>query len=228
MTGEVGTPDRKGVWTIVVAAGSGSRFGAPKQFVDLAGVRVIDRSVAAAAPHSEGVVAVVPPNPVPNDHDPTTSDDVTMRVVTGGASRSASVRRGLAMVPDSAEVILVHDAARPLASAGVFQAAIAQVRKGADAAVPVVPLTDTIRRRSGGAVDRDELVAVQTPQAFRSELLRSAHERDAEATDDATVVEAFGGTVVFVDGDKRNLKITTPHDFELAAAWLARDEADSA
>ena len=228
MTGAAGTPEREGVWTIVVAAGSGSRFGAPKQFLDLAGVRVIDRSVAEAVRHSEGVVVVVPPDPVPNDHDPTATGDVTLRVVTGGASRSASVRRGLAMVPDSAEVIVVHDAARPLVSASVFQAAIAEVRSGADAAVPVVPLTDTIRRRSGGAVDRNELVAVQTPQAFRSELLRSAHEGAVEATDDAAVVEAVGGTVVFVDGERRNLKITTPYDLQLAAAWLARDEADHA
>ena len=226
MTGAAGAPVRKGVWTIVVAAGSGSRFGAPKQFLELRGVRVIDRSVAEAARNSEGVIVVVPPNPVPNDHDPTVTGDVRLRVVTGGASRSASVRRGLAMIPDSAEVILIHDAARPLASASVFQATIAEVRGGADAVVPVVPLTDTIRRRSGGTVDRNEFVAVQTPQAFRPGLLRSAHEQNAEATDDATVVEAVGGTVVFVDGDRRNLKITTPHDLELAAAWLARDEAE--
>ena len=228
MTGETGIPDRTGVWTIVVAAGSGSRFGAPKQFLDLAGVRVIDRSVAEAARHSQGVVVVVPPNPVPNDHDPTAAGAVTLRVVSGGASRSASVRRGLAMVPDSADVIVVHDAARPLVSSSVFQAVIAEVRGGADAVVPVVPLTDTIRRRTGGAIDRNELVAVQTPQAFRSGLLRSAHERDTEATDDATVVEAVGGHVVFVDGERRNLKITTPYDLELAAAWLARDGADHA
>jgi 2-C-methyl-D-erythritol 4-phosphate cytidylyltransferase len=220
------TTGREGVWTIVVAAGSGTRFGAPKQFLDLRGSRVIDRSVAEAARHSEGVVVVVPPRPVPGDHDPVVESDVVLRVVAGGASRSASVRRGLAIVPESAEVVVVHDAARPLVSGSVYEAIVSEIRAGADAAVPVVPLTDTIRRRSGGVVDRSDLVAVQTPQAFRADVLRAAHDRDAEATDDATLVEEAGGTVALVDGERRNLKITTPGDLQLAEAWLVRDEAD--
>lgn len=219
-----GTPVREGVWTIVVAAGSGSRFGAPKQFLDLGGMRVIDRSVARAARHSEGVVVVVPPSPVPGNHDPVVDDDVVLRVVAGGASRSASVRRGLALVPDSADVVVVHDAARPLVSDAVFEAAISEVRAGADAVVPVIPLSDTIRRRTGEAADRNDFVAVQTPQAFRAEILRTAHGLEIDATDDATVVEAVGGSIVFIDGERRNLKITTPHDLELAAAWLAMGE----
>ena len=220
------SPTRHGVWTIVVAAGSGSRFGAPKQFLELAGTRVVDRSVAEAARHSEGIVVVVPVNPMPDDHPPTVAEGVVLRVVPGGASRSDSVRKGLVMVPASAEVILVHDAARPLASASVYAAAIAAIRRGADAAVPVVELADTIRRKDGGVVDRNELVAVQTPQAFRPDLLRRAHESEPEATDDASVVERLGAEVELVNGERRNLKITTPHDLEVAAAWLTLDATD--
>jgi 2-C-methyl-D-erythritol 4-phosphate cytidylyltransferase len=218
------TIDRDGVWTLIAAAGAGSRFGAPKQFLELEGVRVIDRSVAEAARHSEGIVVVVPPNPVPDDHDPEVVGDVLLRVVSGGASRSASVRRGMAAIPPSAKVVVVHDAARPLVSGSVYQAVIAEIRGGADGAIPVVAVNDSLRRRSGGVVDRDDLVAVQTPQAFRPDLLRTAHDRGFEATDDATIVEEAGGTIVLVAGERSNLKITTPHDLEMAAAWLARYE----
>ena len=219
-------PGRQGVWTIVVAAGSGSRFGAPKQFLNLMGSRVVDRSVAEAVVHSEGVVVVVPAHPMPGDDPPTVSDDVVLRVVPGGSSRSASVRRGLAMVPESARVILIHDGARPLASAAVYEAVIGAIRGGADAAVPVVELADTIRRKGGGVVDRDELVGVQTPQAFRPDLLRRAHESEPEATDDASVVEEMGADIELVKGERRNLKITTPLDLDVAAAWLALDTAE--
>ena len=219
------TIDRDGVWTIVVAAGAGSRFGAPKQFLELGGARVVDRSVAEAARHSEGVVVVVPPNPVPDDHHPEIDGDVLLRVVSGGASRSASVRRGMAAIPNTAKVVVVHDAARPLVSGSVYQAVIAEIRDGADGAIPVVAVNDSIRNRNGAVVDRDELVAVQTPQAFRPDLLRTAHESGFEATDDATVVEEAGGTIVFVAGERSNLKITTPHDLVLAEAWLTQAEA---
>ena len=102
----------------------------------------------------------------------------------------------------------------------VFERVIQAVRDGADAAVPVIDLTDTIRWRRGGTADRRELAAVQTPQAFRAGALRSAHSAGADATDDATLVEAAGATVVTVDGDSRNLKITDPHDLVTAEALL--------
>jgi len=211
---------RHGVWAIVVAAGSGSRFGAPKQFLNLAGQRVIDRSVAVAAGHAEGVVVVLPGERV---DDADIADEVagTAVIVTAGAdSRAGSARAGLAAVPDSADVILVHDGARPLASAAVYAAVIGAVRGGADAAVPSVPVTDTIRRVDGGIVDRSELVAVQTPQGFRAQALRAAHAAGHDATDDATLVEADGGTVVLVPGDSRNLKLTTPADLLVAEVLL--------
>ena len=166
------------IWTIVAAAGSGTRFGAPKQFLDLAGVRVLDRSVLTAARHSDGVVVVVPASQLPGLSGGLESvelrDGVGWRAVAGNSTRSGSVRNGLAAVPDDAEIVLVHDAARPLASDSIFESVIAAVRAGADAATPVIAVTDTIRYRSGGVVDRDELVAVQTPQAFRAEVLRRA------------------------------------------------------
>jgi 2-C-methyl-D-erythritol 4-phosphate cytidylyltransferase len=123
-------------------------------------------------------------------------------------------------VPETATVVVVHDAARPLASSELFVAVVAAVEAGADAAVPGVPLADTIRRIDGAPVDRDELVAVQTPQAFAAERLRAVHAASPEATDDASLVEAAGGTVVVVNGEERNRKITSPDDLVTAAALL--------
>lgn len=198
------------VWTIVVAAGSGARFGGAKQYADLGGRRVVDWAIADAKAHSDGVVLVVPAERI-SEPEP----DVDA-VVAGGRTRSESVRAGLTAVPAGAEVVLVHDAARPMAGAALFAAVVERVRAGADAVVPGVPVFDTIRRRSGGVLDRDDLVAVQTPQGFRAAALRRAHAGGAEATDDAALVEAVGGTVEIVDGHPHNRKITEAAD--LAAA----------
>ncbi len=211
---------RRGVWVIVVAAGSGSRFGSPKQFLDLAGERVIDRSVAVAAGHAEGIVVVLPADRLADAALGTECAGATVVAVAGAGSRAGSVRAGLAAVPEDAHVILVHDGARPLADDAIYAVVVAAVRKGADAAVPSVPVTDTIRRQSGGVVDRSELVAVQTPQGFLASALRAAHASGMDATDDATLVEAAGGTVVLVPGDPRNLKLTTPADQLVAEALL--------
>jgi 2-C-methyl-D-erythritol 4-phosphate cytidylyltransferase len=206
------------VWVIVVAAGSGSRFGRPKQYEELAGRPVLDWSVgaarAAAGGPGDGVVVVVPPE---RATEPAFGVDT---VVGGGATRSSSVRAGLAAVPGAAEVIVVHDGARPLAGAELFARVVAAVRDGADAAVPAVEVTDALRHRSGGAVDRNGLVAVQTPQAFRASALRRAHAAEPEATDDASLVEAAGGKVVVVEGSPANLKITRPVDLAVAEALL--------
>ncbi|HZM29610.1 MAG TPA: 2-C-methyl-D-erythritol 4-phosphate cytidylyltransferase, partial [Acidimicrobiales bacterium] len=142
------------------------------------------------------------------------------QVVPGDATRSGSVRAGLAAVPADAEVILVHDGARPLAPPDLFADVVAHVRAGADAVVPAVPVTDTVRSRTNGVVDRADLVLVQTPQAFRAAALRAAHAGGGEATDDASLVEAAGGKVVVVDGSAENLKITNPHDLAVAEALL--------
>jgi 2-C-methyl-D-erythritol 4-phosphate cytidylyltransferase len=180
----------------------------------VAGRRVLDWSLDAARAACDGVVLVVAPGlesrPEPAD-----------AVVAGGTTRSESVRAGVAAVPGDAEVIVVHDAARPAAGRSLFEAVVAAVRDGADAAVPGVPVVDTIKRVDGEAVvetlDRSVLVAVQTPQAFRASVLRGL---DGEATDDAALVEAAGGRVVVVPGDPANLKITSPADLERVASGL--------
>ena len=208
---------RPSVWTVIVAAGSGTRFGGAKQYLELAGLRVVDRSVAVATQVSDGVVVVVPTSDV--------SAESTLlaatAVVAGGSSRAASVRNGLAAVPDDAAIICVHDAARPLAGPDIYERVIGEVSSGAAGAVPVVPMTDTIRRVDGGVVDRSTLQAVQTPQAFQGELLRAAHAGADDATDDAGLVEAAGYRVVAVEGHPRNIKITHPDDLAAAEAWMA-------
>jgi 2-C-methyl-D-erythritol 4-phosphate cytidylyltransferase len=207
------------VWAIVVAAGRGSRFGQPKQYEPLCGRRVLDWSLAAARQACNGVVLVVP-------SDRTGDPELVDAVVAGGATRSASVRAGLAAVPADATVIVVHDAARPLATPDLFDAAVLAIEAGAAGAICAVPVTDTVKRMADGVVvetvDRRHLVAVQTPQAFDAATLRAAHASEPDATDDAAVVEAAGAAVVVVSGDPRNLKITNPDDLAVAETLLAR------
>ncbi|HEY1636812.1 MAG TPA: 2-C-methyl-D-erythritol 4-phosphate cytidylyltransferase [Acidimicrobiales bacterium] len=208
---------RAEAWAIVVAAGSATRFGRLKQFESLAGRRVIDWSLDAARAVTAGVVLVVPDRALTEAR----GADV---VVTGGSTRAASVRAGLDAVPADAEVIVVHDAARPLAGADLFRAVVEALAPGVDAAVPGVPIAETVKQVADGRVvstlDRSELVAVQTPQAFRAAGLRSAHRTGGEATDDAALVEAAGGTVAVVPGDPRNIKLTEVSDLVVLEALL--------
>jgi len=204
-------------WAIVVAAGGGARFGAAKQFARLGGASVLDRAAGVARESCDGVVVVLPAG---RDWQAPAG----VRIAVGGATRSASVRAGLACVPEGADVVVVHDAARPLASRRLFARVIAAVRAGADAAVPGLAVTDTLKRVSHGrvveTVRRDDLVAVQTPQAFRRAALEAAHAGGGTGTDDAALVEAAGGTVVVVEGEPRNLKLTLVDDLELAQALI--------
>ncbi|HZQ79925.1 MAG TPA: 2-C-methyl-D-erythritol 4-phosphate cytidylyltransferase [Acidimicrobiia bacterium] len=233
------------VWAIVVAGGSGSRFGGgvPKQFLDLGGRPLLAWALGAASAACDGVVAVVPaaqvdlrrdgPFPIGTNGGPglvAGTPHGSAAVVAGGATRSESVRAGLAAVPGDAAVIVVHDAARPLAGVDLFERVIAAVRAGADGAVPGVPVPDTVKRidAAGRVVetpDRAALRAIQTPQAFAAEVLRRAHAGGGDATDDAALVEAIGGTVVVVEGDPANLKITGPDDLVRAEVLLDRREA---
>jgi len=211
-------PDVAGdvIWTIVVAGGSGSRFGTRKQFEAFGSSTVIGESISVARVVSDGVVAVVPVGSLERD-------DGADAVVAGGSTRAASVRAGLVAVPERASIILVHDAARPLASVTLYERVIRTVRLGADGVVPVVPVTDTLRTLDGVAMDRDQLVAVQTPQGFAAPALRAAHRDEPEATDDASLVSAAGGIVVTVEGDRWNLKLTEPSDVVVAMAlWNAK------
>jgi 2-C-methyl-D-erythritol 4-phosphate cytidylyltransferase len=152
-------------------------------------------------------------------------------VVVGGDTRAASVRAGLQSLP-ACEVVVVHDAARPLASSALFDAVVSAVESGADGAIPGLQVTDTVKRaitRQGRTVvvatlDRSELVTVQTPQAFRRDVLERAHAAQDDATDDAALVEAAGGTIIVVAGEASNLKITGPADLARVAAALEDDE----
>jgi 2-C-methyl-D-erythritol 4-phosphate cytidylyltransferase len=204
-------------WAIVVAGGSGARFGGPKQFHELGDARLVDRAVATALRASDGVVVVLPAG-VSWDGPPVDA------AVVGGATRSASVRAGLDAVPAGAEIVVVHDAARPLASDALFAAVVDAVRAGADGAVPGVPVADAIKRVAGNrvleTVSRDDLVAVQTPQAFRAAVLRRAHAEGADGPDDAALVEAIGGSVVVVPGEAANVKITAPEDVAVVESLL--------
>lgn len=203
-----------------MAGGGGARFGGAKQYSELAGRRVLDWSVAAASPVSDGVVVVVPAP------DVGVAVAGAAAVVAGGDTRAASVRAGLAAVPDEAEIVLVHDAARPAASPALFERVVDAVAAGAEAVVPGVAVTDTLRRRTGGVVDRDEVVAVQTPQGFRARVLRAAHAGGDDATDDATLVERIGASVEVVEGEPTNAKLTHTADMAaLEAVLVGRREA---
>jgi len=198
------------VWTIVVAAGSGLRFGRAKQFEVIGGRRIVDWAVAEAHDHSIGVIVVLPVGEANGPGE-----------VEGGSTRSESVRRGLAAVPAEATIVCVHDAARPFASPAVFQRVISAVVDGADASVPGVAVVDTIKEVNQSNVvvstpRRETLRAVQTPQAFRASSLRRAHEQGGEGTDDAALIERIGGEVVVVEGEVVNRKITTLEDLEWA------------
>jgi 2-C-methyl-D-erythritol 4-phosphate cytidylyltransferase len=209
------------VWGVVVAAGGGERFGAPKQFAMAGGRPLVDWAVDAARAVSDGVVLVVPPGSSHEDR-PHGAD----AVVTGGETRAASVRAGLAAVPFDADIVVVHDGARPLASPALFRAVVAEVRAGAAGVIPVLPVTETLKVVEDGVVaatvDRTGVVSVQTPQAFKAEVLRKAHAGEGDATDDAGLVEAAGATVRVVPGEPRNLKVTTPADLEVVQALVGR------
>lgn len=227
------------VGVIVVAAGTGSRLGAdvPKAFVPLAGVPLLGHALrgALACPDVAEVVVVAPTGWL-EDADavcrwarsPSSeqSPGAPVRVVAGGAERGDSVAAGLAALSDRVGVVLVHDAARCLAPAGVFGRVVDAVRGGAVAVVPGVPVVDTIKQvdsagRVVGTPERSHLRAVQTPQGFRRDVLERAHAESSEATDDAGLVERLGETVLVVEGDPRALKVTTPADLEAAARILA-------
>jgi 2-C-methyl-D-erythritol 4-phosphate cytidylyltransferase len=207
---------------LLVAAGSGERLGAdrPKAFVVLAGRPMLQWSLDAlrAAGISDVVVALPPGEPAP---------DGTIGV-PGGATRSASVRAALAAAPPGDDVV-VHDAARPLVEADLFRRTLAALG-GADCAVAAAPVTDTVKqagadRRVTATLDRSTLWAIQTPQAFRRAALERALAVDddvlAAATDDAWLVERTGGSVVVVESSPANLKVTTPHDLQVADLLLS-------
>jgi len=202
-------------WGVIVAGGSGARYGRLKQLEPLGGQRVLDWSVRALKPLCAGLVVVVPEQLVD-----TVQIDGVDAVVAGGADRSASVRAGLDAVEAGATHILVHDAARPLLTSALIERVITALADGADGAVPVVAISDSLRTVEGEPVDRSAYVAVQTPQGFTIKALRDAHDGGTSASDDATLVAAQGLVVRHVSGESSNLKITEPVDLEIAEALL--------
>ena len=219
------------VWAIVAAAGRGDRLGLdrPKAFARLGGRPLlaeplerldgsgwVDQIVIAAPPDWEEPSILV-------------AEEIAATkvgsVVTGGATRSESVRLALAEVPADAAVVLVHDAARPLVPEAVVERVLGPLSEGWDGVVPALPVSDTVKRVEGDRVvetlQRDDLVAVQTPQAFLPDVLRRALAGDVSvATDCSSLVEAGGGRVKWVDGDPKLLKVTDADDLALVESWL--------
>ncbi len=225
---------------VVPAAGRGERLGpgTPKALRLLGGVPLLVHAVRAlsAARSVDRVVVAAPPDGVAEVRALLTDHEVgaEVSVVAGGATRQESVRRALGALPADVDVVLVHDAARPLAPVELVDRVAAAVRGGADAVVPGLPVADTVKRvdpagRVEETVDRAALRAVQTPQGFRRAVLEAAHAAAdgavTDVTDDAGLVERAGGTVVVVPGDEEAFKVTRPLDLLLAEAVLARRRA---
>lgn len=219
---------------MVVAAGSGERLGStrPKAFVDLAGSTLLERSLEpiAALEVLTHVVVVAPAGwvePARQLAATLLGSHVSLDVVEGGATRTESVRRGLETVPDTASIVLIHDAARCLTPTAVFERVIHAVKEGAPGVIPTLDVVDTMvpRDRATGvtqsAIDRDGLAITQTPQGFDARALRDAYVVfEGDATDDAEVLRRAGHEVVSVEGDRDSLKITYPHDLDALAARL--------
>jgi 2-C-methyl-D-erythritol 4-phosphate cytidylyltransferase len=222
------------VWAVLVAAGRGERLGEdrPKAFVRLGDLPLLAEPLRRLDESGwiDQIVLVAPPEweePAILLAEEIGASKVSA-CVPGGTTRTESVRAGVAEVPEDAAVIVVHDAARPLVSEEVILRVIAALGEGFDGAVPGLPLADTVKRVQGGVVvetvPRDELVTVQTPQAFVAPVLRAAlkalsDESSQSPTDCASLVEANGGRIRVVEGDEKLLKVTTRADLERVASW---------
>jgi 2-C-methyl-D-erythritol 4-phosphate cytidylyltransferase len=219
---------------IIVAAGSGTRLGSdtPKAFIRLGDATLLAhvlRALAAVAAIEEAVIAV-PPGMEPTARGEANQArlEIPVKITAGGMERQDSVRIALALTSAEAEIVVVHDAARPFAAPAVFAACI-ETAERAGGAIAAIPVSDTLKSVEQGHIlatlPRSGLWQAQTPQAFRRALLVQAHERAAHertvATDDANLVERIGATVEVVQGSPLNLKMTTRDDLELAEA-LAR------
>jgi 2-C-methyl-D-erythritol 4-phosphate cytidylyltransferase len=208
---------------LIPAGGSGERLGAgrAKALVRLGGKRLVEWSIEALAGPCDRVVVAMPTQSAVGSRQ-------SAEVVLGGASRSASVRNALSAAPE-ADLVVVHDAARPFVTPALVESCVAALVDGVDGAIAAAPVTDTVKEaRADGRVlrtlDRSVLWAVQTPQVFRADVLRRALDVDdatlAAATDDASLIEAAGGTVVVVEAPPENIKVTTPLDLKLAEAMI--------
>ena len=219
------------VWAVLAAAGRGERLGSdrPKAFARLGGRPLLAESLERleASAWIDWIVIAAPPEweePCILVAEEIGAGKVSS-VVTGGAARSESVRLALEEVPEEAAVVLVHDAARPLLPDEVIERVLAPLSEGWDGAVPALPVADTVKRVEQDQVvetlTRAELVAAQTPQAFVAPALRDALGGDLSAASDcSSLVEARGGRIKVVDGDRRLLKVTDAEDLALVESWL--------
>jgi 2-C-methyl-D-erythritol 4-phosphate cytidylyltransferase len=225
-------------WAIVLAAGGGTRFGGPKQFADLAGRPMLEHSVRSASTACDGVVVVLPEADLGRWTAP-----AGVLVVAGGATRAQSVRAGLAAVPTRAAVIVVTDAAHPLATPALYRRVVDAVLAGADAAVAGQQLTEVVKEititetattgtvvEAGRTLPRETHRLIQTPHAFAARWLRDAHGNATEAVEDSAMVAAAGARVIVVDGEPANIHVTTPEELALAnllAPGVLPTEADA-
>ena len=218
-----------GAWAVVPAGGRGVRMGGKKQGLPLGGRSVLrwTLDVLEATPVVRGVVVAVPAEDVAVWRRRLRPCRKVRAVVAGGAERQESVARGLAAVPADVPWVVVHDGVRPCVTPNLVTRVVQAAREHG-AAIAALPVAETLKRGAAGwvqaTVDRDGLWAVQTPQAFRADLLREAHRRGAAdgvlGTDDAALVERLGAGVRLVPGLPGNLKITRPEDLALARALL--------
>jgi 2-C-methyl-D-erythritol 4-phosphate cytidylyltransferase/2-C-methyl-D-erythritol 2,4-cyclodiphosphate synthase len=222
----------RAVAVVLLAAGRGERLRAkqPKAFVELAGKSLLEHSIyrALATKHLRQLIITVPEShldqilELENQLD---SHGVDIRVVVGGDTRQQSVSEALAVLAGGIDTVLVHDSARALTSTDLFNRVADAVFENQVGVIPGLAVADTIKRHRGDLVeetiDRAELIRAQTPQGFPTELLVKAHlAATSDHTDDAALVQAFGGTVMMVVGEQQAMKITTPEDFEIAQANL--------
>ena len=216
------------VAAIIPAAGSGVRLGAdiPKAFLELGGLSLLTRSALAMSTVADILIIAAPVDELDEAGAQVAQVDAEIHIVAGGEHRQESVANALRMVPEDVSIVLVHDAARPLVPIEVTQNVVAAIRDGAKAAIPVLPLVDTIKRVNNQGiaietVDRNQLRRVQTPQGFDRATLDLAYKNpEVVATDDAGLMDAMGIPVVTVAGDERSLKITTLSDVQHALSFL--------
>ncbi|MCH5229219.1 MAG: 2-C-methyl-D-erythritol 4-phosphate cytidylyltransferase [Muribaculaceae bacterium] len=222
-------------YAVIVAGGSGTRMGGniPKQFRSLNGRPVLWWSIKAfhEENHDTKIIVVLPENFISLWYDFYSSlpseQQYPHEVTSGGTSRSESVRNGLKIIKDDESLVAVHDGARPLVALSLLKRGWEEAKQ-TGAAIPVVPVTDSIRKLEDGKshnIDRANLRAVQTPQVFRTSLLKEAYNKagDRIFTDDATVVENLGVEVSLFEGSPENIKITNPKDLAIATVLMGKD-----
>jgi 2-C-methyl-D-erythritol 4-phosphate cytidylyltransferase len=210
---------------VVLAAGRGERFGSPKQYARLAGERLVDRAVRFVRQFTEDVVVALPP-------DRPWDGPAVLAAVAGGASRTESMRHAMAVVPATAEHVLVHDAIRPLASRAVVRALLRALADGADGAMPVWTLPDTLKRQDPDGrihhAGREGFVVAQGPTAFRADSLRRMFAEQGEIPIEESVgIERIGGRVVGVPGDRWSHHVVDARDLELMERLADRIDAES-